>query len=145
MHYALFIAENHLMTRLALLILLVLASVAKPVFADACLHAPAPRLSAGIDAVISRGAGRLNLRALPALDTGINVQLYAGNRVTVLGGPSCNGLYNWWRVETQNGARGWVAEGTWEAYFVIPFEEYEAPPTPFEWACLRAFDPLYCL
>jgi hypothetical protein len=133
------------MKPLLLLILLVLAGVAKPAFAEACLHAPAPRLAVGEMAVVSEAAGRLNLRALPAVDTGVEIQVYAGNQLTVIGGPSCNGLYTWWRVESENGSRGWVAEGTWENYYVIPLEDAQDPPTPFEGACLRPFNPLWCL
>lgn len=119
------------MKRITLSILLILSGIAKPTFADACLHAPAPRLSVGIEAVVAAGVGPLNMRALPAVDTGISVQLYGGNQVTVIGGPSCNGLYTWWRVENANGSRGWIAEGTWEQYFVVPLEDAEAPPNPF--------------
>lgn len=132
------------MKRFLLLIVLVLAGVAKPVFAEACLHAPAPRLAIGEMAVVSTAAGRLNLRSLPAVDTGVENQVYAGNQLTVIGGPSCNGLYTWWRVETANGTRGWVAEGTWEHYYVVPLEDAEDPPTPFEGACLLPFNPIWC-
>lgn len=133
------------MRRLLLLILLLLGGVAKPVFAEACLHAPAPRLAVGEMAVVSEAAGRLNMRALPAVDTGVQIQVYAGNTLTVIGGPSCNGLYTWWRVESANGSRGWVAEGTWEAYYVVSLEDAAHPPTPFEGACLLPFNPLWCL
>jgi hypothetical protein len=41
----------------------------------------------------------------------------------VISGPSCNGGYNWWRVElTLGGTRGWVAEASWMQYFVMPTE-----------------------
>lgn len=153
-HPALTAHRSSLSCSLAL-ILLVLAASAKPAFAsppaspsasrfaDACLHAPAPRLHAGESAVVL--SVQLNLRALPAVETGVNIQLYRGNTVTVIGGPSCNGLYTWWRVETANGHRGWVAEGAWDQYYVVPAEDADAPPTPFEGACLRPFNPLYCL
>lgn len=138
------------MKRILLLIVLVLGVVAKPVFgahplASACLHAPAPRLAVGEMVVVSAAAGRLNLRSLPAVDTGVENQVYAGNQLTVIGGPSCNGLYTWWRVETANGSRGWVAEGTWEHYYVVPLADAEDPPTPFEGACLLPFNTIWCL
>lgn len=132
------------MKRFLLLIVLVLSGVAKPAFAEACLYAPAPRLAVGEMAVVSAAAGRLNLRSLPAVATGVENQVYAGNQLTVIGGPSCNGLYTWWRVETANGTRGWVAEGTWEHYYVVPLEDAEDPPTPFEGACLLPFNPIWC-
>jgi hypothetical protein len=131
------------MKRLTLLILLVLGVYANPTFADACLYAPPPRLSVGMEAVVV-GDG-LSLRALPAVSTGLDGKLYTGNTLKVIGGPSCNGVYTWWRVETSAGAKGWVAEGSWEAYFVVPAADAKTPPTPFEAACLHGFDPLYCL
>jgi hypothetical protein len=97
------------------------------------------------EAVVAPGIGPLNMRALPAVSTGIEVQLYAGNRVRVIGGPSCNGRLRWWRVENVNGTRGWVAEGNWERYFLIPATEYDRvtgqpnqrPLTPYEATCSR--------
>jgi hypothetical protein len=131
------------MKRLTLLILLVLGVYAKPAFAEACLYAPPPRLSVDSEAVVV-GDG-LSLRALPAVSTGLDGKLYTGNMLKVISGPSCNGIYNWWRVETSIGSKGWVAEGSWDAYFVVPEADAKTPPTPFEAACLRPFDPLYCL
>ena len=128
---------------LLLVILLVLAASAKPAFAEACTHEPPPRLSVDAEAVVV--ADGLSLRALPAVSTGLDGKLYNGNTLRVIGGPSCNGLYTWWRVETAGGARGWVAEGTWDGYYVVPAEDADQPPTPFDAACLLAFDPLYCL
>lgn len=105
--------------------------------ADACPHAPAPRLREGLAAVVAPGIDGLNLRTLPAVDTGIITRLYAGNPLTVISGPSCNRAINWWRVELPGGVRGWVAEGTWEAYWVIPADEAERPVDPYEWTCHR--------
>ncbi len=138
------------MKRLTLLILLILASYATPTFsafadafADACLVAPPPRLQVGGEAVVV--ANQLNMRALPSAETGISVKLYLHTHLTIIAGPSCNGLYTWWRVESPNGSRGWIAEGTWQEYYVVPAEDAEQPPTPFEAACLLSFEPIYCL
>lgn len=133
------------MKRLAfpLLILLCFATYANPAFAEACPHAPPPRLSIAAEAVVM--ADGLSLRALPAVSTGLDGKLYSGNQLHVIGGPSCNGLYTWWRVETERGLKGWVAEGTWEEYYVVPAADAEQPPTPFDAACLLTFAPLYCL
>lgn len=135
------------MRRLVLLILLFLAVYANPAFAgalaSACPHAPPPRLSVDADAVVV--ADGLSLRALPSASTGLDAKLYHGNTLKVISGPSCNGLYTWWRVETSRGLRGWVAEGTWADYYVVPAAEADDPPTPFDAACLLTFSPLYCL
>jgi hypothetical protein len=90
-------------------------------------------------AVVAPGIDRLNVRALPAVDTGILARLYAGGAVTVISGPSCNRALNWWRVELADGTRGWVAEGTWEAYWLIPADEAAHPVDPIEWACDGVF------
>ncbi|HLU09210.1 MAG TPA: SH3 domain-containing protein [Oceanobacillus sp.] len=135
------------MKRTLSLILLILTLYASPnlVHADACLNAPVPRLHVGMQAVVAENIGPLNLRALPAVSTGVEVQLYSGNRLTVLSGPSCNGHFNWWRVETANGRRGWVAEGTWERYWVVPLRDFDRQIDPMDWACLPRFDTRKCI
>ncbi|MBE2182890.1 MAG: SH3 domain-containing protein [Anaerolineae bacterium] len=118
------------------------AVLAQPGSARDCPLAPATRLHVGMTAVVSPLIGQVNLRALPAVSTGIETPLYQGNRVTVLAGPSCNRHFQWWRVETVNGRRGWVAEGTWENYYLIPTREFDAYPdyaiaNPAEYSCPR--------
>ena len=133
------------------LILLILALYASPnlgvmrAAADACPNAPAPRLHIGMEAVVAATVGPLNLRALPAVSTGIEVQLYSGNVLVVLAGPSCNGHFNWWRVETRSGRRGWVAEGTWERYWVVPTRAAERQIDPVEWTCPPRFAARQCV
>jgi hypothetical protein len=129
------------------LILLILALYASPnlVLADACQNAPAPRLHAGMAAVVAQNVGPLNLRSLPAVDTGVELQLYSGNTVTILSGPSCNGHYNWWRIETANGQRGWVAEGTWLRYWVVPVRDAERELNPLDWSCPPHFSTRWCI
>ena len=123
--------------RIITLIVLILTICATPnsTRADACPNGPAARLRPGLAVIISPRINRLNLRALPAVDTGIVALLSPRTPMTVLSGPSCNGGYNWWRVELASGVRGWVAEGTWDDYFVIPAREAEHPADPFEWTC----------
>ena len=126
-----------MMRRILVLIVLILGFSTSPnsTRADACAGAPLPRLRSGIQAVIAKEVRRVNLRALPAVDTGVQRLLNAGVVVTVLSGPSCNGGYNWWRVETSKGERGWVAEGDWEAYYVVPVSDNGRVVDPFDWSC----------
>lgn len=139
------------MKRISSLILLILALYASPnlgvlsAAADACSNAPAPRLHVGLEAVVAANVGPLNLRALPAVSTGVEVQLYSGNVLNVLAGPSCNGHFNWWRVETRNGRRGWVAEGTWERYWVVPARDAERLIDPVGWTCSFRFAVRRCV
>jgi hypothetical protein len=137
--------------RIRTLIVLILALYASPnlgvlrAAADACPNAPAPRLHVGMEAAVASNVGPLNLRALPAVSTGIEVQLYSGNVLIVLAGPSCNGHYNWWRVESRNGSRGWVAEGDWERYWVVPLRDGERIIDPVEWTCTSLFSTRRCI
>jgi len=132
-----------LIPTLIVLILAVCATPARAVF-DPCPHAPDPRLHEGDEAIVSPRIQRLNLRSLPAVETGVEQVLNPGTPVTVLSGPSCNGSYNWWRVETANGRRGWVAEGTWDEYYVLPARDADRVINPLEWTCTARFSPPYC-
>jgi len=105
-----------------------------PASAVACTLAPDSLLRPGMAAVVAPNVGRLNVRALPAVETGIRAQLYSGAALKIVDGPSCNGGYNWWHVELPNGTRGWVAEGTWDVYYIIP-AGMTRPPHPFERTC----------
>ncbi len=105
---------------------------------EGCPGAPRSLVAVGAAAVVAPGIDRLNLRILPARDTGIIAPLYAGNTLTILSQGSCNGGLTWWQVETASGRRGWVAEGTWTAYYLLP-ETLPAdaaaidPLTPLAW------------
>jgi SH3 domain-containing protein len=120
------------------LIFLILLLYASPSMAraDACPTAPLSLISVGDTAVVADGVDGLNMRTLPAISTGIEVKLYHGNQVTILAGPSCNGGYNWWRVELADGRRGWVAEGDWEQYYLVPVGMTFAKLRPLEAICI---------
>ncbi|MBL8132024.1 MAG: SH3 domain-containing protein [Anaerolineae bacterium] len=136
---------------LILTVLSIFASVIpiRAAHAEACRHSPAPIITEGDAVVVAPGMNGLNLRALPAVGTGRVATLNQGYPLTVIGGPSCNGMYTWWRVETPTGVSGWVAGGTWTTYYLIPAElppevEGDAPPTPFDWTCRLHFDAARC-
>jgi hypothetical protein len=99
-----------------------------------CPLAPQSRLRPEVAAVVAPGIDQLNLRALPALTMGIERQLYAGTPLQIIGGPVCNDAIIWWRVETEGGARGWVAEATWRSFLILPASA-RIVSTPFEWSC----------
>ena len=131
---------------LAFIVTLFAAPPAQP---GTCPLAPAPRLRPGMEAVVAPGQWGLNLSALPAVSTGVRAQIGAGQRMTVLDGPSCNGHYRWFRVELPNGVSGWLAEGSWAEYYILPASDADpsAPgPTvePADWSCRERFDPRDC-
>jgi hypothetical protein len=119
---------------------------AHPAFAADSGSCPAARLRAGMSAVVAPDVDALNLRALPARDTGVVGRLNARTPLTIIGGGSCNGRLRWWRVERDDGVRGWVAEGDWDAFYVIPARDLTTgyTPTPFDWSCGGAADPRRC-
>ena len=130
---------------LAVLIVTVLS--AQPAPASGCPSAPASRLHPGMTAVVAPGLWGLNLRALPAVSTGVRAQIGAGQRMTILDGPACNGRYHWFRVELPNGVSGWLAEGTWQEYYLVPSTPEgvaRSIVTPVEWSCRERFDPRRC-
>ncbi len=120
-----------LIARLALLAIL---AAARQTGAAACPSAPQSIIGAGMELIVAPGIEALNVRALPARDTGIVARLSAGMRLRAVGGRSCGGRYVWRRVELPNGARGWVAEGDWDGYYLIPADGRRIP-TPFAWSC----------
>ena len=134
---------------LMLVIVTVLVSTGAAISAEAtatpCPLAARARLHIGAEAVVAPGIDLLNLRALPARTTRVQGRLYAGNHLTVIAGPSCNGGYNWWRVAAPDGTRGWVAEGTWEGYWLNPADQAERVVNPVEWSCGVGWHARRCL
>jgi len=51
-------------------------------------------------------------------------------QMDILEGPRCTPEFTWWRVRTQDGQQGWVAEGTPRAHFLEPVS---APMYNGEW------------
>ena len=129
--------------RIFVLILLIFGLFASPNKAshgEACPDAPPSRLRVGEHAEVAAGVDRLNLRMLPAVGTGEVRLLYAGTTFEVLAGPSCNGGFSWWRVALQDGSKGWVAEGTWSAYYLRPVDRRlcTSPEDPWlQWVASR--------
>jgi hypothetical protein len=109
-------------TLLLIVVILTLYAIPNSVRADACEDGPPIQLSIGIAGVVAPEIDRLQLRMLPAVGTGVEDRLIGGMMFIVIDGPSCNGGFNWWRVELRDGSgrRGWLAEGDWQGYYVLP-------------------------
>ena len=82
-----------------------------------CEGAPPSRVAAGQMGYVTYNNGLpLNVRDAPG---GAQVaQLAEGTRFTITGGPECQGAFVWWRIETEDGRQGWVAEGSAVRYFI---------------------------
>lgn len=133
---------------LVMLTLIVTLFAAPPAQPADCPLAPAPRLRAGMQAVVMPGVWGLNLRALPAISTGVRAQIGTGQRMTVLSGPSCNRQLRWFRVELPGGLTGWLAEGDWSGYFVAPANSDGTPRarvSPLDWSCGGRLDTRRCV
>jgi len=50
------------------------------------------------------------------------IQLIAGAEFTVIDGPQCANNWSWWKIKTEDGTTGWMAEGGDETdpYFICP-------------------------
>lgn len=90
-----------------------------------CVGAPDMLMALGDLGRVSEDDPRpLRVRSLPNLQGEILAEVNPGTQFTVLDGPICADGYIWWNVQTQGEAElnGWVAEGTFDNYFVEVLE-----------------------
>ncbi len=86
--------------------------------AAACPGAPTPHLVVGAQARVVLNTSPNNLRDAP-VSGAVLLQIPAGGAFTVLAGPTCDHLMNWWQVD-YNGTVGWTAEGDASGYWLEP-------------------------
>ncbi len=106
-----------------------------------CKGAPPTQLSVGVRAAVlpvSEGLPvvAVRLRSDAGLKGRILSELQSGAQMIVLSGPVCQDSYLWWQVQLDNGAQGWVAEGSAQNYFIDPIPSIvthcaDVPPTRF--------------
>ena len=85
-----------------------------------CGSAPAPRLTAGDEGMVTFTDGRpLNVRTAAGLGGALAGQLPEGTVFAVVEGPVCADNMFWWHV-TAGALAGWIAEGMEGEYFVAP-------------------------
>ncbi len=84
-----------------------------------CDDTPPSQIQVGIPARVAPIDGTpLNMRVLPG--SRVLRQINDNDTFDVIGGPTCQGGFTWWQIRLENGAQGWVAEGTLEDYFIEP-------------------------
>ncbi len=94
--------------------------------AEICVGAPASHLALRMTAIQALNQNPVRVRAEPQSGTTIQFLLYPGQSVTIIDGPVCNKLDTsaasllWWQIETSDGLKGWVTEGTPDQYFLTP-------------------------
>ncbi len=92
-----------------------------------CPDAPPPRLTVGQPARVTFTDGTpLRVRAAPG--GAVLTQIPEGTVVQVIGGPQCQGQYNWWQIQLEDGTQGWSAEGDREEYYLEPWALSAPPP-----------------
>ena len=91
---------------------------------NACVNAPAKRLSVGSGVFVCTKSDPVVLRTGPHRASSKIESLSPGTRMVVIGGPTCDEKVSWWdwEVQTESGMTGWVSEGGDEVdpYFVCP-------------------------
>lgn len=87
-----------------------------------CPGAPPQQVQVGARAEVCTAYDRLTVRAQPQRSSAEVTRLEPGAQVTVVDGPVCADNWSWWKVRTDLGAVGWVAEGGDEVdpYFICP-------------------------
>jgi hypothetical protein len=86
-----------------------------------CDGAPPSRIQKGTKARVTYTDGRkLNVRIGPGTSFAKSGSAPEGSGMSVLDGPTCANGYWWWKVSTDDGQTGWVAEGELGNYFMEP-------------------------
>jgi len=70
--------------------------------------------------VTTQGSARLSLRQEPRAESELITRLIADTEVTVVDGPVQKDGYTWWKVETDEGQTGWVAQGDETTLWLTP-------------------------
>jgi len=94
-----------------------------------CAGAWPERLAIGAQGYVNYNLG-LFLRSEPRSQSNQLATLELGDEFTVIGGPECTAPLNWWQIQVESGATGWVAEG--EDYYLIAPINLERAVTPLE-------------
>jgi serine/threonine-protein kinase len=89
---------------------------------SSCPGAPPQRVRVGERARVCTAYEQLIVRAQPRRSSSELTRLKPGTYVTVVDGPICANAFSWWKVRTNSGTVGWVAEGGDEIdpYFICP-------------------------
>jgi hypothetical protein len=76
-----------------------------------CSGAPRQGLEVGDRIYVCTQADRLSLRTRAGLASSEVTKMDPGTDLSIIDGPSCEDGWLWWRVRTDRGEVGWVAEG----------------------------------
>lgn len=106
-----------------------------------CPGAIATRLEVGIPGYVNYDLG-LSIRQNPSLGAASLATLHFGIQFKTISGPECANGLNWWEVELETGATGWLAEGA-SYYFIAPLNLNRAQlPHDYNTECPNSVTPL---
>lgn len=83
-----------------------------------CIGAPVSRVQVGDTAQVILRDGPVRARREPGGE--IIELLYRGYTLRVIGGPVCEGGFQFWNVLLRDNVNAWVAEGSADEYFIAP-------------------------
>lgn len=89
---------------------------------DGCPGAPVQLVYVNARAYVCTQSDRLIVRKKPNKSSAEIARIYPGTQMTIIKGPECADNWSWWRIETDDGIVGWVAEGgdNVDPYFICP-------------------------
>jgi hypothetical protein len=90
--------------------------------ASGCPGAPMQNVQVGKQAQVCTQSDRLVMRSGPGLKYAKVTMLDPEALINVVDGPRCAGNWSWWKIVTNSGTTGWVAEGgdSVDPYFICP-------------------------
>jgi hypothetical protein len=93
-----------------------------PIIDKGCPGAPPQRVMIGGNASVCTQSDDLIMRQGPGLDRLELIGIEPGTLFTIINGPACANNWFWWKIETDSGLVGWVAEGgdDVDPYFICP-------------------------
>ncbi len=89
---------------------------------SSCPGAPPQKLEVGDKAYVCTRTDSVRLRDGAGKQYNTIKSLVPGADIKIVGGPKCADNWSWWKVETESGYVGWIAEGgdNVDPYFICP-------------------------
>jgi serine/threonine protein kinase len=100
--------------------------------APGCPGAPTQQVRVGDRAWVCTAYEQLIMREQPRGSSSEIARLKPRTYVAIVDGPVCEGGWSWWKVRTDSGVMGWVAEGgdAVDPYFICPSATDVLAPSP---------------
>jgi len=96
-----------------------------PSHVPSCPGSLPQRLAVGSRGRVCTQKDSVRLRVAPGTNNAVRKMLLPGTTFMVIDGPECAGSnWSWWRVELNDGTKGWIAEGgdQKDPYFLCPVD-----------------------